>query len=157
MAATIVSMARSLAPKLLKKIAILAGLALFCCTGFAAESKEVAATNFAGTWLLLVDDGKYDQGWKETSASFQSTVKKDQWRSELQHSRHLLGKLRSRKPVNAVDTTKLSNGEEGEFVVVTFESGFERLGSGIETVIAQLESDGNWKIAGYFVKPADVD
>jgi hypothetical protein len=129
---------------------------LLSCTAFSAEPKEMAATSFAKSWLLLVDDGKYDQCWKETSASFQSSVRKDKWHSEVAHSRHLLGKLHTRKLISAVYSTQLPGADDGEYVVVTFESGFERLGSGVETVTTQLESDGSWKISGYMVKPVDV-
>ena len=138
------------------KVLILILLAT-CCSVFAADPKEVAATNFAKSWLQLVDDGKYDQCWKEMSASFQSTVRKDKWQSEVGHSRKMLGKVRSRKLLNAVYTTKLSGADDGEYVVVTFFSSFEKLGSGIETVVPQLEPDGTWKISGYGVKPSDVN
>jgi hypothetical protein len=132
-------------------------LTLLCCQAFAADTKESAAAKFATDWLGLLDAGKYDQCWKQTSPSFQSSIRKEKWESQLGHWRHLLGKSRARKLLNAVYTNKLSGAEDGEYVVVTFISGFERLGSGIETVIPQLQPDGNWKISGYGVKPSDVD
>jgi hypothetical protein len=136
---------------------VIAVLAILCCQAFAADAKESAAAKFATDWLALLDTGKYDQCWKQTSPSFQSSIRKDKWESQLGHSRHLLGKIRGRKLLNTVYASKLSGAEDGEYVVVTFVSGFERLGSGIETVIPQLQPDGSWKISGYGVKPADVD
>jgi hypothetical protein len=123
-----------------------------------AETKEheAAAAKFAAGWLPLIDAGKYDQAWKQTSPSLQSTIKKDRWQSEVSHSRRLLGKIRVRRLLGAVYTTKLPNDEQGQFVVVTFFGSFERLGSGLETVIPQLLSDGTWVISGYHVKPADA-
>jgi Protein of unknown function (DUF4019) len=131
--------------------------ALLCCQVFAADAKETAAAKFSADWLALLDAGKYDQCWKQTSPSFQSSIRKDKWESQLGHSRHLLGKIRGRKLLNAVYTSKLAGAQEGEYVVVTFLAGYERLGSGIETVIPQLQPDGTWKISGYGVKPSDVD
>ncbi len=140
-----------------KRSAVITVLVLLCCQAFAADAKESAAAKFAADWLALLDAGKYDQCWKQTSPSFQSSIRKDKWESQLGHSRHLLGKIRARKLLNAVYTNQLPGAEDGEYVVVTFISGFERLGSGIETVIPQLQPDGSWKISGYGVKPSDVD
>jgi hypothetical protein len=140
-----------------KRSVVIVIVALLCCHAFAADAKEAAAAKFATDWLALLDAGKYDKCWKQTSPSFQSSIRKDKWESQLGHSRHLLGKIRGRKLLNAVYTTKLSGAGDGEYVVVTFVSGFERLGSGIETVIPQLQPDGNWKISGYGVKPSDAN
>lgn len=140
-----------------KRSVVIAALALLCCQAFAADAKESTAAKFATDWLALLDAGKYEQCWKQTSPSFQSSIRKDKWESQLGHSRHLLGKIRTRKLVNAIYTNKLPGAEDGDYVVVTFISAFERLGSGIETVIPQLQPDGNWKISGYGVKPSDVD
>jgi hypothetical protein len=140
-----------------KRSVVIAVLILLCCPAFAADAKESAAAKFATDWLALLDAGKYDQCWKQTSPSFQSSIRKDKWESQLGHWRHLLGKIRARKLLNAVYTNKLSGAEDGDYVVVTFISGFERLGSGIETVIPQLQPDGNWKISGYSVKPSDAN
>jgi hypothetical protein len=140
-----------------KRLVVIIVLVLLCCQAFAADAKEAAAAKFATDWLALLDAGKYDQCWKQTSPSFQSSIRKDKWESQLGHSRHLLGKIRARKLVSAVYTNKLPGAEDGDYVVVTFFSSFERLGSGIETVIPQLQPDGSWKISGYGVKPSDVD
>ncbi len=141
----------------LKRSLVIAILALLCSQAFAADAKEAAAARFATDWLTLLDAGKYEQCWKQTSPSFQSSIRRDKWEPQLGHSRHLLGKIRGRKLLSAVYTSKLSGAEDGEYVVVTFVSSFERLGSGIETVIPQLQPDGNWKISGYSVKPSDAN
>jgi hypothetical protein len=140
-----------------KRSVVITVLTLLCWQAFGADAKESAAAKFVTDWLAMLDAGKYDQCWKQTSPSFQSSIRKDKWESQLGHSRHLLGKIRARKLVNAVYTNTLPGAEEGEYVVVTFVSSFERLGSGIETVIPQLQPDGRWKISGYGVKPSDVD
>ena len=77
-----------------KRSVVIAVLALLCCQAFAADAKESAAAKFATDWLALLDAGKYDQCWKQTSPSFQSSIRKDKWESQLGHWRHLLGKNR---------------------------------------------------------------
>ena len=39
------------------------------------EAAKKAALNSAKTWLQLIDDGKYSEGWEQTSAFFKTAVK----------------------------------------------------------------------------------
>ena len=121
------------------------------------KEKEAAGTKAATDWLALLDNGKYGEAWKQLSPSQQPAASKDKWESGVGRYRHQVGKLHGRKLMSAEYTTTLPGGnEEGDFVVVNFLSGFEKLGSAIETVVAQLLPDGKWVVSGYFIKPADV-
>ena len=39
--------------------------------------KEIAAVAAAEQWLLLVDEGKYDQSWREAAEYFKNAVSQD--------------------------------------------------------------------------------
>ena len=119
--------------------------------------KQAAGARAAADWLVLLDNGKYGDAWKQLSPSQKPGTNKDRWQSEVGRYRHQVGKLRGRKLLSAQYTTKLpGSDEEGDYVIATFASGFEKLGSAIETVIAQLLPGGQWVISGYDIKPADV-
>lgn len=120
------------------------------------EQKQAAGVKSAANFLSLLDNGKYGDAWKQLSPSKQPNANKDEWQSQVARYRKQVGKLHDRKILGAEYTTQLPGGEQGEFVVVTFLSSFERLGSALEIVVPQLLPNGTWVISGYSIKPADV-
>ena len=141
----------------LKRSLVIAILALLCSQAFAADAKEAAAARFATDWLTLLDAGKYEQCWKQTSPSFQSSIRRDKWEAPIGPLASPAGEDSRPQTLKCGLHQRVVGAEDGEYVVVTFVSSFERLGSGIETVIPQLQPDGNWKISGYSVKPSDAN
>lgn len=125
---------------------------------FSADTKEQkqAGVKAATAWIALLDNGKYGDAWKQLSPSQQPTANKDEWQSQVSRYRKQVGKLRDRKILGAEYTKQIPGGEEGEYVVVTFLSSFEKLGSALEIVVPQLLPDGTWVISGYSIKPADA-
>lgn len=125
---------------------------------YAAEPKEKRATGAkaAADWVTLLDNGKFGDAWKQLSPSQRPNGSKDKWQSDVSRYRHQVGKLHDRKLISADYTTKVPGAEDGEYVVVTFLSSFERLGSALEIVVPQLLPDGSWVISGYSIKPADA-
>ena len=136
------------------KRALLVMILLVSSVAFAGGEKEKAATDEALAWLPLVDAAQYDDSWDRGAAIFKSAVTKDAWRSALGRSRGPLGKLKSRRLKSATFTTQAPGAPPGEYVVVQFESSFENLPAGIETVSPTHEAAGKWRVAGYFIKPA---
>jgi hypothetical protein len=46
----------------------------------------------------------------------------------------------------------LPGAPDGEYVVIQFATSFENKKSAIETVTPMLDSDGEWRVSGYFIK-----
>lgn len=63
-----------------------------------------------------------------------------------------LGKLISRKVKNKNYTTSLPGAPDGEYVVIQFETSFEKKKSAIETVTPMMDKDRNWRVSGYYIK-----
>ncbi|MFA5058344.1 MAG: M56 family metallopeptidase [Opitutaceae bacterium] len=109
------------------------------------------------TWLRGVDAGNYAQSWKDASARFQKAVSEAQWQTAVGQARKPYGKLRERKLLTAGRLSELpaSAGEtiKGDFVFAQFEASFDNGIGAIETVTFEKEANGNWKAAGYFIKP----
>ena len=138
--------------------AVLLLLVLSGCFAFGADTKEkqAAATKVASDFLALIDNGKYGEAYKQLAPPSEPAEKKSTWQSDVSRYRRQIGKLHGRKLLSAEYSTKVAGGEEGEYVIVTFMSSFERLGSALEVVIPELQPDGTWIISGYSIKPADV-
>lgn len=122
-------------------------------TCHAAEmQKENAATAAAEKWLALVDEGKYAESWNEAAEYFRKAVTQAQWSQAVQAVRPPLGKLVSRKVKSTAYETSLPGAPDGEYVIIQFETVFEKKAAAIETVTPMLGSDGKWRVSGYFVK-----
>jgi hypothetical protein len=114
--------------------------------------KEKAAVVAAEQWLLLVDEGKYEQSWKEAAEYFKNAVSQDKWHQSLQAVRNPLGKLISRKVKTQVYKTSLPGAPDGEYVVIQFETSFKNKKAAVETVTPMMDKDGVWRVSGYYIK-----
>ena len=121
-------------------------------TSATQQTPEDAGRAAASLWLSLVDAGKYAQSWDEASSLFRNAVTKEQWEKTMHASRDPLGKMISRKLKSATYTHTLPGAPDGEYVVVQYETSFEHKQSAIETVTPMLDTDGNWRVSGYFIK-----
>ena len=136
---------------------IIAGLTVFVTLSASTvmgqvADKEKIAVAAAEKWLIMIDGGKYAESWKEAAEYFRAAVKQEQWEQSLLAVRKPLGKLFSRKVKTKSYTTSLPGAPDGEYVVIQFETSFEKKKSAIETVTPMKEKDGNWRVSGYYVK-----
>ena len=132
---------------------VVIGLILCTATVMAARSdREKAAIAAAEKWLTIVDKGKYMESWEESSEYFKQAVTQDQWEQAVQAVRWPLGKLISRKVKSATYTTSLPEAPDGQYVIIQFNTSFENKKSGVETVTPRMDSDGKWRVSGYYIK-----
>ena len=125
----------------------------FSSLSIATEEKEAAALAAAKTWLGLVDAGEYGESWETSAAYFKSTVTKDYWLQALPAVRKLFGEPVSRKLGSVTYTQSLPAAPEGgEYVVIEIATTFENKKHAVETVHSMLDSDGVWRVSGYFIK-----
>jgi hypothetical protein len=116
------------------------------------DTKLEAAQRADETWLALVDTSKYAESWKAASAPFQGAVSLDKWVEAMTTVRAPFGKLISRKLVSASYSNSLPGAPEGEYEVLIYETIFEHKPVAHETIIAMLEKDAAWRVAGYYIK-----
>ena len=116
------------------------------------QNDEQAATDAAGNWLALVDQGEYAKSWESAAEYFRGNVTKDQWGRLLTGARKPLGEVTSRRVKATHYSTSLPGAPDGEYVVVRFETAFENKRSAIETVTPMKEKNGAWRVSGYFIK-----
>jgi predicted SnoaL-like aldol condensation-catalyzing enzyme len=129
--------------------------ALLLCVSAVAQTQqkpEQLAQQSSDAWLALVDSGKYADSWDEAAQMFKSAVTKDQWQSALGQVRTPQGKVLARKLKSATYTKTLPNAPDGEYVVIQYDTNFERKQGAAETVVPMLDKDGKWRVSGYFIK-----
>jgi hypothetical protein len=113
----------------------------------AAEAERVARE-----WLALTDRGDAQQSWQHAASLFQRAVTPDQWARSLTVVREPLGALVGRTVQSAKPATELPGAPDGEYVVLTFQTSFAHKHSATETVTPMHESDGSWRVAGYYIR-----
>jgi hypothetical protein len=140
---------------MVRRIVCLVAIALIvaAAAGRAAEPlKEKAAVAEAEKWLSLIAGEKYGESWKGTSEYFRNAVKQEQWEQSMQSIRKPLGKIVSRRVKSKIYSTSLPGAPDGEYVVIQFETSFEKKKSAIETVTPMMDKDDRWRVSGYFIK-----
>lgn len=118
----------------------------------ASEEKESKAVKAAEEWLALVDEGKYNESWEAAAVYFKNSITKEKWEQMAAAARKPLGKVVSRRPESKTYMTSLPGAPDGEYVVIEFATSFENKKSGIETITPMLDTDGDWKVAGYYIR-----
>jgi hypothetical protein len=135
---------------------VLIGLVLIAMilvsVAFGADTSQKDALAAAENWLAMIDHGEYAKSWQEAAAYFKTVITEGEWVQSMQEVRKPLGKLISRKVKSLTPKTSLPNTPKGEYVVIQFETSFEKGKSGLETVTPQLERDGKWRVAGYHIQ-----
>lgn len=127
-------------------------LSQFAVIAQVKDSKLEAAQRVDEAWLALVDTSKYAESWKAASVPFHAAVSLDKWVEAMTTVRTPLGKLGSRKLVSASYSNSLLGAPEGEYEVLIYDTSFENKPIAHETIIAMLEKDGAWRVAGYYIK-----
>ena len=121
-------------------------------THVAESSKDQTSVSSAQAWLAMVDKGQYDQSWETASSYFKSMVTKEQWVSQVAAVRKPIGNFISRDlKMNQYEKT-MPGAPDGEYYVMSFNAVFENKASAIETITVMKDSDGQWRLAGYFIR-----
>lgn len=106
----------------------------------------------AESWLATLDSGRYSDTWEEAATLFKESAPQSKWEPAVQGARQPLGvviarKVRSMRYVNA-----LPNAPPGHYVIIEFDTHFEKRPLTIETVTPMRTAAGTWKVAGYFLR-----
>lgn len=103
-------------------------------------------------WLPLVDEGKYAESWSAAAAHFRGAITQARWQESVTGVRKPLGKVISRAVKTRTPQATLPGAPAGEYVIVTFDTSFEKRKATVETVTAVKEKDGVWRICGYYIQ-----
>ena len=131
--------------------------ASFVVAGFAAsvgaaDKPEDLAQAAAESWLKLSDAGDGVATWEQAAKLFKGVVTKEQWTQALAGVRPPLGKVVSRKLTSRQYSEKLPGAPDGKYVVIQYETAFEKKASAVETITPMLDPDGVWRVSGYLIR-----
>lgn len=118
----------------------------------AAETPEEAAKASAEAWLALVDQGKYGESWDQAAKLFKGAVSREKWKESVGAVRGPLGKVVSRTLKSRQYAESLPGAPDGRYVVIQYETAFERKKSAVETITPAADPDGAWRVSGYYVR-----
>ena len=138
----------------LKLFALLLLSLTFIGSCFAVDENLKAATSAAEQWLALVDAGKYPESWDAASQAFKDAVTKKDWVDSVKGARDPAGEVTSRRLTKADLMKNPPNAPPGDYVGMTYQSSFAKLGAAAETVVMLLDKDGKWRLDGYYVQKA---
>ncbi|ADW19253.1 hypothetical protein Despr_3121 [Desulfobulbus propionicus DSM 2032] len=116
----------------------------------AATTEDAAIT--ASSWLTLVDGGYYVQSWQTASRFFRSAIAEATWAASLQAARSPLGSLVRREQRASQLATSLPGAPDGEYCILSFATELTNKKTAVETLTMMREADGQWRVAGYFIK-----
>jgi hypothetical protein len=143
-------------PKALSSISFIAALVALVFMAMAnvfasAENEVDSALAAAKAWTAQIDAGKYDESYLFGCEAMHDKVAQDRWSDVLRALRAPWGKVLSRQQVSHVYQPNGYMGTEGEFMVITYDTGFEKLSPAMEVIVLKWE-DGKWRGAGYNAK-----
>ena len=113
---------------------------------------DVKAEQAARDWLALADAGDAAASWATAASLFRRAVPEEQWARSLQAARSPLGPVMDRTLREGRPATELPGAPDGEYVVFQFDTRFERKRAAVETVTPMKDSDGVWRVSGYFIR-----
>jgi hypothetical protein len=147
----------------MKTLPFLAGILCFL---FAATPKVFASAEdhvdealaASKAWVAQIDAGQYDESYAFGCGAMHDKVPQDRWEEVLKALRTPWGRVVSRTQISHVYKPDGYQGTNGEFLVITYDTSFQRLSPATETVVLKWE-DGKWRGAGYNAgpKPASDD
>lgn len=121
----------------------------------AQDPNVKAATYAAQEWLAQVDNGNYGESWDNASALFQQRISREQWENTMGGGRAAYGKVVTRQLKSATLDTNLPGAPGARYVAIQFRTKFANATVLIENITPVQEPSGQWRVAGYFVEPAD--
>jgi len=118
----------------------------------AAETPEDAAKTAADAWLALVDKGQFAESWEQAAKLFKGAVTQDKWKEASTAVRTPLGKVVSRKLKSRQYTESLPGAPAGRYVIIEYDTEFEKKPAAVEIVTPMADPDGAWRVSGYFIR-----
>lgn len=116
------------------------------------EQAVEAAKQTAQEWLTLLNADKYKATWEEAATFFKSKISAEQWAAQVRQAHTSLDSLRSRSLAAARYTASMPNAPKGEYVIAQYRATY---GSrNIVETVSLKKDQGEWRVAGYFIKPA---
>lgn len=111
-----------------------------------SEADKAKLRKVTEDWLGLIDAGKFAESWEALSAKLKAKYARENWGTTLRPLLNKVGRVKTRR-LKGVEYSDPAAGT----VAVDFESSFTKVSNAGETVILEMEADGEWRVASYSI------
>ncbi len=114
---------------------------------------EVAeqASASAKTFLAQVDTGEYAQSWELLAEITKNQISQQDWVQQLEKLYAKAGPLEQRQQKEISYGNAPAEDPDGKYLIITYDSKFERSEQVAETTTLTLDKDDRWRVAGYHI------
>jgi hypothetical protein len=118
-----------------------------------AEAEAIAAAKAAAKeWLALLDAWDFTGTWEQAGELLKAAVEQRRWERQMSVTLGPLGRAQSRAVRSSEYSTTMPGAPDGEYVEIKYDTSFENKQTAMETVVMRKETDGAWRVSGYFIK-----
>lgn len=118
----------------------------------APGTSTAAAQSAAESWLKLTDAGQYGAAWDQAAQPIKKATTRTQFNDMLTKVRTPLGAVTRRTVKSVTDTTDAPGAPPGHYVIIQYTTSFAKAPNRTETVTPMLETDGKWRVSGYYIR-----
>ena len=131
--------------------ALVGGLVVLAPAARAQDPRATEAQQAARAWLLVADKLYADASYRAADTKFRSVLTPERWRDAVRTVRTPLGAMVQRSGIKTEFATKLKDQPDGEYVLITFRTAFEKKPVSRELVSVE-RVQGRWQVVGYVIQ-----
>jgi len=131
---------------------VLAALLVGAAPAIAQDPRESAVGAAARDWLALIDKGDYAASWKAAGAKFRLAITTERWAQAVAGVRGPLGPVKQRSSLRTTFTREFQGVPEGDYALLIYRTSFDKRDDSEETLTLERETDGQWRVIGYFIR-----
>jgi hypothetical protein len=124
---------------------------LFAEATVVADEQLKASAEASTNWLAIIDQEKYEMAWEKGALTLKLRVPLNSWLQIMEASRKPLGKMVNRKVIDQRIAKNPPGLPAGDYIVMIYNTDFDKVKAAAELVTLVLESDGKWRGLTYQV------
>jgi hypothetical protein len=134
-------------------IALLSVALLGAGAALAQDPRATAAQQAARAFLALTDRDDGKASWQAAGKQFQNAITDARWAEALHGARAPLGALVERTLLTTQFMSTFPGAKaSGDYVTLIYRTSFAQRTDASETVTLERETDGAWRVIGYFIR-----
>jgi len=115
--------------------------------------KVEQASAAAVAFLDLLDNGNFEEAWRQSATYMRSDIPLKTWLEQLDQIRGQAGSLLERSQTDFNYTKEQIEGiPEGEYMSFFYASRFHNYSTARERITLYFEAGTSWRVAGYFIE-----
>jgi uncharacterized protein DUF4019 len=138
--------------RLVRQAALALSLAWLAAAAAAQSTAATGVQQTAREWLALTDRGAGAASFAAAGQQFKRAMTAEKWTQALEGARGPLGVLERRTVLATTFQKSIPGVPDGTYAIVLFRTAFAHNADARESVTLERESDGVWRVVGYFIR-----